>query len=74
MAKLTFGEELASQEHELIHNSLHLLIKRTYIKVIFNEGDVRYCKPSELNGVTAGAKDYKTEEVQMTEAEFKALR
>lgn len=73
MARLTLGEELISQEHELIHNSLHLLIKRTYIKVTYQGGDWCICEPQEVADMTAGAEGFKTEEVLMTEAEFNAL-
>lgn len=73
MARLTLGEELIGQEHELIHDSLHLIIKQTYIEVTYQDGSRRICEPKDLPGMTADAKDFNTKEVQMTEAEFKAL-
>lgn len=73
MAKLTLGEELVSQEHEFIHNNLHRLIKRNYIKVTHQDGGVCFLEPKDLPDMIEGADSYKTEEVQMTEAEFNAL-
>lgn len=47
--------------------------KQTYIKVTYQGGDWCICDPKDLADMTVGAEGYKTEEVQMTKAEFEAM-
>ena len=47
--------------------------KKTYIKITYQDGGFCICEPKDVPDMIEGAEDYKTEEVQMTEAEFDAL-
>lgn len=62
MARLTLGEELVSQEHEIIHNSLPRYLK-TYIKVTLQDGSEFICAPEDFGHMTEGIAGYQTEEV-----------
>lgn len=47
--------------------------KKTYIKISFPDSGWCVCEPKDVADMTVGSEGYKTEEVQMTEAEFNAL-
>ena len=46
---------------------------KTYIKITFAGGGFCICEAKDLADMTEGAEGFRTEEVQMTEAEFEAL-
>jgi hypothetical protein len=48
-------------------------MKNTYIKITYQGGDFCICEPKDVPDMTVGVDGYKTEEVQMTEAEFNAM-
>lgn len=58
---------------KMIDELLSSVVKKTYIKITFSDNDWCICEPKNVASMTVDAEGYKTEEVQMTEAEFNAL-